>query len=196
MACIGTVSNRLTDIGSEKGHNNYLVRCMVETPYTTGELRFSKCLWLPRVQKNVHSGNWLFPECYTRERNILGEERLPRVPQIYRHSGKNGTRGRSSFPSVTLGEERHSEKKIVHDGSPSHAVTFFLFLSFPECQNLALGEEFLFFLFFCPSFFCDVFPHHFKLLVQIWDNFDFVWYISLVFFVSLNFFFAHFWFEL
>ena len=59
----------------------------------------------------------------------------------------------------------------------------------------ALGEEILFFLFFLPNFFCEAFPHYLKFTVSIWDNFDLFCYISLVFFVSLNFF-AYFEFEL
>ena len=58
----------------------------------------------------------------------------------------------------------------------------------------ALGEDFVF-LFFLLHFFCEAFSHYLKLLVQIWDNFDFFLYISLIFFVSLNFF-AYFKFEL
>ena len=58
----------------------------------------------------------------------------------------------------------------------------------------ALGEEFLSFC-FLPHFFCEAFPHCLKLHVHIWDNFDLFCYISLVFFVSLNFF-AYFEFEL
>jgi hypothetical protein len=57
-----------------------------------------------------------------------------------------------------------------------------------------LGEEFYFFLFFL-SFFCDAFPYYFKLLVQIWYNFDFFLVYFVSFFVSLNFL-AHFQFEL
>ena len=84
----------------------------------------------------------------------------------------------------------------------------FFFLVFPECPVLALGkgalprvpgkalgEEIFLFLFFLPHFFCEAFPHYLKLHVQIWDKFDFFCYISLVFFVSLNFF-AYFEFEL
>ena len=75
------------------------------------------------------------------------------------------------------------------------------FFIFPECPVLALGkgplprvpgktlgEVFLFFFVLFASFFCEAFPHYLKLHVQIWDNFDFFCYISLVFFVSLNFF--------
>ena len=59
----------------------------------------------------------------------------------------------------------------------------------PLCRvpGPALGKEFSFFCFFCPIIFCEAFPHYLKLHVQIWDNFDFFCYISLVFFVSLNF---------
>ena len=41
----------------------------------------------------------------------------------------------------------------------------------------ALGEEFLFFLFFVHNFFCEAFPHYLKLPIQIWDNFDFFFVI-------------------
>ena len=42
----------------------------------------------------------------------------------------------------------------------------------PLCRvpGKALGEEFLFFLFFLPHFF-KAFSHYLKLPVQIWDNF-------------------------
>ena len=66
--------------------------------------------------------------------------------------------------------------------------------SSPSVREGTRGRNFVF-LFFLPNFFCEAFPHYLKLSVQIWDNFDFLCYISLVFFVSLNFF-AYFEFEL
>ena len=65
----------------------------------------------------------------------------------------------------------------------------------PLCRvpGKALGEEF-FFVFFAP-FFYEAFSHYLKLLVQIWDNFDFFLVYFVNFFVSLNFF-AYFKFEL
>jgi serine/threonine protein kinase len=47
---------------------------------TTGEAKFSECRGLARVSKIGHSGKPFFPECCTRGRIALGEERLPRVP--------------------------------------------------------------------------------------------------------------------
>jgi hypothetical protein len=46
------------------------------------------------------------------EANLLGEEGLSRVLQNPWHSGKGGTRGKSSSPSATLGGEGHSQKEI------------------------------------------------------------------------------------
>jgi len=83
------------------------------TPNTTGEAKFPDCHGLPRVSKIGHLGKPFFPECCTRGRIALGEERLPRVPYCIWHSGKSGTRGRPSSPSVTLGEEPHPGKKNV-----------------------------------------------------------------------------------
>jgi hypothetical protein len=58
---------------------------------------------------------------------------------------------------------------------------------FPECQtNGTRGTIFCLFVFFCLIFF-EVIPHYFKLLDQIWGYFEFVLYISLVFFILLNF---------
>jgi hypothetical protein len=51
----------------------------------------------------------------------------------------------------------------------------------PSAGDLALGEIFIFFLFFLPQFFCDAFPHYLRPLAQIWLTFEFVCYISLVF---------------
>ena len=85
------------------------------------------------------------------------------------------TRGRGPFPSARIG---HSGKRL-----PS-----------PSAREDTQGRIFVFFVFFC-LIFCEAFPHYLKLPVQIWDNFDFFCYISLVFFVSLNFF-AYFEFEL
>ena len=90
------------------------------------------------------------------------------------------------MPSLTLGEEALS--RVLEQGTRGRGCL-------PRVPRKALGEEFLFFLFFFASFFCEAFPHYLKLPVQIWDNFDFFCYISLVFFVSLNFF-AYFEFEL
>ena len=44
-----------------------------------------------------------------------------------------------------------------------------------------------FFLFFEPCFFCAII-HYLKLNFKIWVNFDFFWYISLIYFFSLIFF--------
>jgi hypothetical protein len=59
------------------------------TRTTTGEPRFPECRTLPRVPKIGHSGKQIFPECCTRGRKALGEERLSRVPQNPWHSGKD-----------------------------------------------------------------------------------------------------------
>ena len=66
--------------------------------------------------------------------------------------------------------------------------------SSPSAREGTRGRIFIFFV-FLPHFFCEAFPHCLKLHVHIWDNFDLFCYISLVFFVSLNFF-AYFEFEL
>ena len=66
--------------------------------------------------------------------------------------------------------------------------------SSPSAREGTRGRIFVFFV-FLPHFFCEAFPHCLKLHVHIWDNFDLFCYISLVFFVSLNFF-VYFEFEL
>ena len=118
-----------------------------------------------------------------------------------------------SSPSATLGEERHSAKKNVTwrpssstplklkkialpSVAPWHSAKRLASPSalswhsakglFAEWQGRHSGKNFFFV--FLPHFFCEAFLHYLKLLVQIWDNFDFFWYISLIFFVSLNFF--------
>ena len=80
---------------------------------TTGEVKFPECRWLSRVSKIEHSGKRIFPECCTRRRITLGEERFFRVPQRSWHSIKSSTRKRPSSPSATLGEDWHSAKKHV-----------------------------------------------------------------------------------
>jgi hypothetical protein len=55
----------------------------------------------------------------------------------------------------------------------------------PRVPTKALGDLFLFFLFFCPIF-CEAFPHHFKILSQIWITFDFLLYF-VSFFPFLEF---------
>ena len=124
-------------------------------PHTTGEAKFPECHWLSRVSKIGHSGKRIFPECCTRGRIALGEERLSRAPQRSWHSVKRSTRQRPSSPNATLGEDRHSAKKHVTWRStpptplklkkrkffpeclPWHSGK----RPFPECQNRALGEE-------------------------------------------------------
>jgi hypothetical protein len=59
-------------------------------------------------------------------------------------------------------------------------------VSSPSARQTALGEPFFVFCFFCLIFF-EAIPHYFKLLDQIWGYFEFVLYISLVFFILLNF---------
>ena len=62
----------------------------------------------------------------------------------------------------------------------------------PSAREDTRGRVFFVFL---PHFFCEAFSHYLKLLVQIWDNFDFFLVYFVNFFVSLNFF-AYFKFEL
>ena len=133
---------------------------------TTGETKFPECCWLPRVPKIGHSGKRIFPECCTRGRIALGEERLSRVPQRFWHSVKSSTRHRPSSPSATLGEDRHSAKKhVTWRFTPPTPLKLKKTKILPRVPGKALGEEFLFFLFFLPHFFCEAFPHYLKLPV-------------------------------
>ena len=86
---------------------------------------------------------------------------------------------------------------LGRDGTRQRLL-FFLKKIFAECHFLALGKGPLCrvpgpalgkfcFLFFLPHYFFAALIYYLKLHVQIWHNFDFFCYISLVFFVSLNF---------
>jgi hypothetical protein len=60
----------------------------VETSCAGGGVTHYGRMEIPRVPNIGHSGKKLFPECYTRGRNALGEEGLPRVLDSPWHSGK------------------------------------------------------------------------------------------------------------
>jgi hypothetical protein len=137
-----------------------------------------------------------FPECQILD--TRGRESFPSVEKCMtlgeaRHSGKRGNRKKLPFDG---GMKRHCMEEIFPE---CHTLALGEACLFPECLTMALGEgslprvlgqgtrELLFFFkFFCPIF-CEAFPHYLKLLAQIWGNFKFFRYISLVF-VSLNFF--------
>jgi hypothetical protein len=139
--------------------------------------------------------------------NCTQESSLPWVPRSAWHSGKANTRGRPSSPRATLGEEGHTKKKVVfNDVEGQHHFKKKFPRAFPECLNIALREASLFpecsslaiwegslprydealgepiflFGFFAP-FFCEAFLNYLKVFAQIWSNFKFFSYISLVF---------------
>jgi hypothetical protein len=120
------------------------------TRTTTGEPRFPECRTLPRVPKIGHSGKQIFPECCTRGRKALGEERLSRVPQNPWHSGKDDSWGRVALTKgnshlTTPLDGTVCQKKMKNVFPECHALALGEDGIFPECHAEALGEIFLFF---------------------------------------------------
>jgi hypothetical protein len=130
-----------------------------------------------------------------------GRREIPRVSRT--------SPSATNWASVALGEERHLRKKI---DIWRHMWTEPFKKIFPECPALALGEGSLFperpdlalgegslpwvpekalgeliFFSFLPHFSFEDFLHYLKFLTQNWHNFQFFRYISLVFFILLNF---------
>ena len=94
------------------------------------------------------------------------------------------------LPSVSLGHSANFFfnflKLILPSASVRHSAIFFYFWkSTLPSAPMALGNLFLFY--FGPKFFSVALWQYFKLYFKIWGNFDFFWYISLVYFVSSNF---------
>jgi len=131
---------------SNGSHTNFYLffvsHQMTRTALTTGETKFPECRWLPRVPKIGHSGKRIFPECCTRGRIALGEERLSRVPQRTWHSVKSSTRQRHYSPSATLGEDRHSAMKhATWRFTPPTPLKLKKTKILPRVSEKALGEE-------------------------------------------------------
>jgi hypothetical protein len=129
-------------------------------------------------EKKIHIWRRLWTEPFAKK----NEKCLPWVP----------------WPST---RERWSLPRVPCAGTRGRSL-------FPECLFLALGEGSLplvsrgstrgnifIFLVLLLHFFGDALPHYLKLFPQVWFNFEFFRYISLVFFV-FSIFWGHFKFEL
>ena len=136
-------------------------------------LSAAECLALG---KERHSAKALFPECNTRGRAALGKEKCYLTAQPA-HAVKTKKNCFAECRTLALGKEA---------GFPECPVM--AFGKWPLCRvpGKALGEEFFFV--FLPHFFCEAFSHYLKLLVQIWDNFDFFFVYFVNFFRFVEFF--------
>ena len=101
---------------------------------TAGEAKFPECRRLPRVPKIGHLAKPIFPECCTRGRIALGEERILALGKE-RHSAK------ALFPECnTRGRAALGKEKCYLTAQPAHAVKTKK-NCFAECRTLALGNE-------------------------------------------------------
>ena len=88
-------------------------------------------------------------------------------------------------------------KLILSSVSARHSVNFFFYFwksTLPSAPGPALDKAHfaecppwhsaIYFFYFGPKFFSVALWQYFKLYFKIWGNFDFFWYISLVYFVS------------
>ena len=125
--------------------------------------------------KERHSAKALFPECNTRGRAALGKEKCYLTAQPARAIKTKKLLCRVSHAGTW---QRGWLPQVPCHGTRQRA-------SLPSAREGTRGR--IFFVFFAP-FFCEAFSHYLKLLVQIWDNFDFFLVYFVNFFRFVEFF--------